>query len=71
MQQAFRVGCSYGVQFHPELTGAAFLEWADAAPGEVPDRAALEAVRSFPEGEPAIGALLDGLARFFSRQTRP
>lgn len=71
-QQAFRVGRSYGVQFHPELTGSMLLEWADAAPEELRqagvERAALEAVRAFPEGEPAIGALLDGLARFFARE---
>jgi GMP synthase (glutamine-hydrolysing) len=68
--QAFRVGRSYGLQFHPELTGATFLAWADAARGEVPDRVELPPP-GFPEGEPAIGALLDGLARFFSRLERP
>lgn len=71
-QQAFRAGRSYGVQFHPELTGAAFLEWADAAPEDLAragvTREELEQVRSFPEGEPAIAALLDGLARFFARE---
>jgi GMP synthase (glutamine-hydrolysing) len=71
-QQAFRVGRSYGVQFHPELTGRVMLEWADAAPAELAragvDRAALEAASAFPEGEPAIGTLLDGLARFFARE---
>jgi GMP synthase (glutamine-hydrolysing) len=65
--QAFRVGRSYGLQFHPELTGAAFLEWADAVPEEVEDRAALESVRGFPEGEPAIPALLERLAATLRR----
>jgi len=65
--QAFQVGRSYGIQFHPELTGAAFLQWADASPGEVEDRASLEPLRGFPEGEPAIPALLDGLAQAMAR----
>jgi len=71
-QQAFRVGLSYGLQFHPELTGSMFLEWADAAPEEVAaagvDRASLDMVRAFPQGEPAISTLLEGLARFFARK---
>ena len=65
--QAFRVGRSYGIQFHPELTGAAFLSWVDASPDEVRDRAALEPIRGFPEGEPAIPALLERLANFAAR----
>ena len=65
--QAFQVGRSYGIQFHPELTGAAFLEWADASPGEVKDRAALESIRGFPEGEPAIPLLLERLAATLGR----
>ena len=28
-QQAFRLGSSYGLQFHPELTGAAWLQWVE------------------------------------------
>ena len=71
-QQVFRVGRSYGVQFHPELTGKVFLEWADEAPEDLHlagvDRAGLETVRAFPADEPAIPALLEGLARFFARE---
>lgn len=65
--QAFRVGRSYGLQFHPELTGAAFLSWADASPGEVQDRPSMEPLRGFPEGEPAIPLLLERLAATLRR----
>ena len=33
--QAFRVGRSYGVQFHPELTVEAFCGWMDESPDDV------------------------------------
>lgn len=33
--QAFRVGRSYGVQFHPELTVEAFCGWMDEYPDDV------------------------------------
>lgn len=69
-QQAYRIGNSYGLQFHPELTGEAFLQWADAAPADVARagvaRAQLEGIRSHPDGEPAIPTLLDALAKFYA-----
>jgi GMP synthase (glutamine-hydrolysing) len=34
-QQAFRLGTSYGVQFHPELDAAMFEAWLRASPAEV------------------------------------
>jgi len=34
-QQAFRLGASYGVQFHPELDASMFEAWLRASPAEV------------------------------------
>jgi len=34
-QQAFRLGASYGIQFHPELDASMFEAWLRAAPAEV------------------------------------
>lgn len=46
--QAFRLGKSLGVQFHPEMTLDSFNSWADrwAAVGETPGRLDIEAIRA-------------------------
>lgn len=52
--QGFRVGAAaYGLQLHPEVDGATFLSWADAADEalERSGRDALEAAREVQEAE--------------------
>jgi GMP synthase (glutamine-hydrolysing) len=66
-QQAFRIGRSYGVQFHPELTPEVLVEWARESPADL-QRAGLTltAIEEHAAGlrseVPAITAFLDALA---------
>jgi len=72
-EQAFRLGNSYGLQFHPELDAATFEHWLRASPEEV-ERSG----RSLPSVieadlpklracQPIAERLLDRLARHFAQ----
>ncbi len=70
-QQAFRLGPSYAVQFHPELTAAAWLEWVEGgsqaliAAGK--DVAALKAEAGrLKAAEPALVRMCAQLAHHFA-----
>ena len=70
-QQAFRLGSSYGFQFHPELTGDAWLQWVEsgtealAAAGK--DVAALKNdAGKIRAAEPQLKALCAQLAHHFA-----
>lgn len=68
-QQAFRIGSSYGLQFHPELTPEHLGSWLRAAPGDVKEAGRdVEAVEredlpGLSAAQPAVRGLLDRLAR--------
>jgi GMP synthase (glutamine-hydrolysing) len=72
-EQAFRVGNSYGLQFHVELDAATFAKWVSAAPGDV-ERAGRSAEALLKEDVPRLAAaervlraLVDRLARELAR----
>ncbi|XXF81444.1 glutamine amidotransferase [Myxococcaceae bacterium GXIMD 01537] len=60
--QAFRLGASYGVQFHPEVDEAVFREWARMWPGQM-ERAGLPWGRFEAETLPRLRAALPGMRR--------
>ncbi len=71
-QQAFRLGASYGVQFHPELDASMFEAWLRASPAEVERsgrrldevlEADLELLRA---SQPTAERLLERLAEHFA-----
>ena len=71
-QQAFRVGKTYGLQFHLELTAAMWTEWIDAATEElIAAGKDVEALRKdagkLKAAEPANAKLLGQLAHHFAR----
>lgn len=71
-QQAFRLGASYGIQFHAEVGAAQLLTWFDGDLDEVrqalPDAASRErAVTELGSSGHAIATLLDGLALHFAQ----
>ena len=71
-QQAFRLGRSYGLQFHLELTAEAFGQWLTAGEAELvaagKDLAALRAQLGKLKGAEAAGvALLERLAEQLAR----
>jgi GMP synthase (glutamine-hydrolysing) len=74
-QQAFRLGPSYGFQFHPEVTAQAFGQWLDqgaadlAKAGKKLDelKAPLGKLRA---AEPALGDLLARLAHHYAKVIR-
>lgn len=74
-QQAFRLGNSYGFQFHLELTGAAFEGWLRSerelleADGKRVDEL-LAAVSKLSAAEPENVALLERLAHHFAKLSR-
>ncbi len=72
-QQLFRLGTSFGVQFHPELDVATFERWVRSAPEDL-ERVGLEVdkvlARDVPRLERAqqhIGLILERLAIHFAR----
>ena len=72
-EQAFRLGNSYGLQFHVELDAATFSKWVRAAPRDV-QRAGRSAEALLKEdapelarAEPALRAIADRLARALAR----
>jgi GMP synthase (glutamine-hydrolysing) len=73
-QEAFRVGTSYGVQWHPEVDAATFERWVRESPEDLQEvgRKAEEVLaRDVPRLERAqqhATLLLERLARFFARE---
>jgi len=71
-QQAFRLGSTYGLQFHLELTADAWLQWIDVgaealtAAGKEPGALRAEAGK-LRAAEPQNAALLARLAEHFAR----
>jgi GMP synthase (glutamine-hydrolysing) len=70
--QAFRVGSSYGFQFHPELDESMFLEWTRVF-GKDAGRAGLtveqlqgEHLTRFRAAHPGMKRLCDAVARHFA-----
>lgn len=73
-QQLFRVGGSYGVQFHPEVDENLFEKWVRAAPQDV-SRVGLTADEVLQRERPRVTnarqhamLLLERLSTFFARQ---
>ena len=62
--QAFAVGASVGVQFHPEVTGAIVDEWLAGARDAVPDPEPIrrETARRIAAARERAFALFDGIA---------
>ncbi len=73
-EQAFRLGDSYGLQFHPELDAATYEEWLRAAPEEVErsGRSMAEAIEmDLPKlraCQPMAERLLERLAQHFAER---
>ncbi len=71
-EQAFRLGSSYGLQFHPELDAATFEEWLRASPADVERsgrslQSILDAdLPKLRTVQPVGERLLDRLARHFA-----
>lgn len=72
--QAFRVGGSYGVQFHPQVDAGLFEQWVRAAPEDV-SRVGLEPAELLKRETPRLTRaqqhamlLVERLATFFARQ---
>ena len=74
LEQAFRLGDSYGLQFHPELDAATFEEWLRASPAEV-ERSG-RSVESIIEtdlprlraSQPMAERFLERLAQYFAQR---
>jgi len=74
-QQAFRVGRSYGFQFHPELGAADLERWLDSSAEELREKKKdlTELKSQLPKlkgAEPALRALLQRLADHFAVAAR-
>jgi len=73
-EQAFRLGDSYGLQFHPELDAATFEEWLRTAPAEVErsgrsTAAVIEAdLPKLRACQPIAERLLERLAQHFAQR---
>jgi GMP synthase (glutamine-hydrolysing) len=70
--QAYRLGTSYGLQFHPELDEATLLQWARTWPQQM-ERAGVswarferEVLPAFQAARPGMLRLCDSLARFYA-----
>jgi GMP synthase (glutamine-hydrolysing) len=70
--QAFRLGTSYGFQFHPELDEATLLQWARTWPAQM-ERAGVswarferEVLPRFQAARPGMLKLCDALARHYA-----
>jgi GMP synthase (glutamine-hydrolysing) len=64
-EQAFRLGKSYGVQFHPEVSAGTLEEWLKGAPADVADSGAtLEELLS---GLPRLEAARPATERFLGQ----
>lgn len=72
-QQAFRLGSSYGLQFHLELTPEEFLAWLEANPDEVAKAGKTIAsiqqdeLPHLRKGQPALVQVMDRLAAHFAQ----
>ncbi|MFY0564640.1 glutamine amidotransferase-related protein [Archangium lansingense] len=73
-QQAFRVGKSYGVQFHPEVDGGLFERWVHSSQEDA-TRVGLTAEELLKREAPRVARvqqhamlLMERLAAFFARQ---
>lgn len=65
-QQAFRVGVSYGLQFHPELDPEILADWGRAMARPVPP----EHLARLSAGLPVLDELMEQLAGFFAAAVR-
>ncbi len=71
-EQAFRLGDSYGLQFHPELDAATFEDWLRASPAQVERsgrslQSVIEAdLPKLRACQPVAERLLDRLAQHFA-----
>jgi GMP synthase (glutamine-hydrolysing) len=71
-EQAFRLGNSYGIQFHPELDAPMFRAWLEASPldvkqsGRTLDAMLRTDLPKLAEAQPLAEQLLERLARHFA-----
>jgi GMP synthase (glutamine-hydrolysing) len=70
--QAFRLGSSYGLQFHPELEARTFLQWVEVCPQDVrrsgkPKATLVEEARRLESSAPAWKTFLEAMCRGFIR----